>query len=362
MKWFDIYSSNTLAGSGNQHYFLTGDDEVHKGRIYYKLFAGGTYNYSLLFSNIMDSTYSDGTVSHCNLICPEWELVQVRVGVCATCNEALAAEPGVFYDLTFGGNKRKYVAPGEFFTSDPVKLCAQKGEYLCVEIAFRGSMIPHHEQSILPVFTWEDGKWSASKQLPFPGMIGCDRKVSKKVGFIGDSITQGIGTPVNAYTHWNALVAEAIGEQYSYWNLGIGFGRAQDAGSDSAWLYKAKQCDAVVVCFGTNDVGQGRSVEQIKEDLMTIVTKLQDAGVRVLIQTLPPFSWEDEKLQKWQQINAYIRETMVNITDAMFDVVPILIDGKEDEGKDRYGGHPDEAGCAAWAEALIPVLGKFLEQ
>ena len=68
MKWFETYSSNTLAGSGNQYYFTTGDDKIHRGRIYYKIFAGGTYNYSLLFSNIIDSTYADGKVSHCNMI------------------------------------------------------------------------------------------------------------------------------------------------------------------------------------------------------------------------------------------------------------------------------------------------------
>ena len=361
MKWFETYSSNTLAGSGNQHYFLTGDDKVHKGRIYYKIFAGGTYNYSLLFSNIIDSTYSDGQVSHCNLIIPEWELVRVRAGVCGSCDEATATDPEKFFNLTFGGSENKQVMPGEFFASDPVEISAGKGEYLCVEIAFHGKMIPYHEESILPVFVWEDGKWTPSKHVPFPGMIGCDRKVQKKVGFMGDSITQGIGTPVNAYTHWNALVAEAIGEKYAYCNLGLGFGRAQDAASDSAWLYKAKQCDAVIVCYGTNDVGQGRSVEQIKADLFTIVTKLKEAGASVLIQTLPPFDWQGPQREKWLQVNTYVRETLSKYADGLFDVVPVLIDGPEEEGKAGYGGHPDEAGCAAWAETLIPAVETFLK-
>jgi len=361
MKWFETYSSNTLAGSGNQYYFTTGDDKIHRGRIYYKIFAGGTYNYSLLFSNIMDSTYADGKVSHCNMILPEWELVQLRVGVCSHCDEVKATEPEMLQILTFDGKGGKKVAPGEFFTSDPEVIWAKKGEYLCVEIAFRGEMTPYHEESILPTFIWEDGEWVPSKHVPFPGMIGCDRKVQKKVAFMGDSITQGIGTPVNAYTHWNALVADAIGEKYAYWNLGLGYGRAQDAASDSAWLYKAKQCDAVIVCYGTNDVGQGRSVEQIKADLLTIVTKLKEAGARVLIQTIPPFDWQGAELEKWLQVNTYVREVLFEYADGLFDVVPILINGPEEEGRAGYGGHPDEVGCAAWAKALIPVVEKFLK-
>lgn len=33
----------------------------------------------------------------------------------------------------------------------------------------------------------------------FAGMIGCDRKVSAKIAYFGDSITQGIGTKENSY-------------------------------------------------------------------------------------------------------------------------------------------------------------------
>lgn len=360
MNWFNMYSSNTLAGSGNQHYFLTQDNKVHKGRIYFKLFAGGSYNYSLLFSNIIDCTYADGKSSYCNLICSEWELVQVTVGVCRECSAEEAVNPETVHIITFGGSQRKTVLPGEIFTSDPLKIIAQKGEYICLEIVFQGSMIPNHEESLLPVFVWEDDKWIPSKHVPFPGMIGCDRKVKKRIGFIGDSITQGIGTPVNSYTHWNALTAEAVGEDYSYWNLGLGYGRAQDAASDSAWLYKAKNLDIVVVCFGTNDIGQGRTTEEIKADLHSIVTKLKVAGVKVMIQTLPPFDWKGEQLEKWRKINCYVRNTLSAYADGMFDVVPNLLEESEEEGKAGYGTHPNEQGCRIWAKSLIPYLQEFI--
>ena len=46
MNWFEKYSSNTLGGSGNQTFFLTDDKKAQKGRVYYKVFAGGKYQYS----------------------------------------------------------------------------------------------------------------------------------------------------------------------------------------------------------------------------------------------------------------------------------------------------------------------------
>lgn len=362
MKWFDTYKSNTLAGSGNQFYFMTNDNETHTGRIYYKVYAGGRYRYSLLFSNIIDSTYSDGSQSHCNLLCDEWEIIKAAIGVCDTCGETVAGDVERFYPLTFHGSPHKTVMPGEFFTSDAIELEAKKDAYLCLEVEFRGSMIPYHEESILPAFVKENDRWIPSRHVPFPGMIGCSRKVQARIGFLGDSITQGIGTAVNSYLHWNARVAEAIGPDYSYWNLGLGYGRAADAASDGAWLFKAKQMDVVVMCYGINDVCQGQAEEQIKKDLLTVILELQKAGVKVMLQTLPPFDLQESAFEKWLHINAYIRSTLIKYADGVFDVVPVLLDGAESGGKARYGGHPNEEGCKAWADALTPMLKDFVEK
>ena len=362
MKYFETYTSNSLAGSGNQYFFLTGDKEIHRGRIYYKVFAGGTYRYSLLFSNVIDSTFADGLVSHCNLICDEWEIMEASLGVCKTCSLEKVSEPEFIAEMSFGGNAGKMVMPGEFFASDPVEITVEKNDFLCLEIAFRGTMIPYHEETMLPTFVLKGKDWVPGKQVPFAGMIGCDREVEKRIGFFGDSITQGLGTVYNAYKHWNALAAERIGETYSYWNLGLGYGRAEDASSDGAWLFKAKQVDAAVVCFGTNDVCQGKPAEKIKRDLREIVLKLKEASVKVLLQTLPPFDHEGERLCCWMEVNRYVREELSQEADEVFDVVPYLIEGPEREGKSKYNGHPDENGCIIWAENLLPVLKKFLEK
>lgn len=361
MKWFETYCSNTLGAGGNQLIFSTEGKEM-TGRIYYKIFAGGTYNYSLLFSNIMDSTYKFGEESHCNKICDEWELLEAKVGICKKTSSEVAGTVENFAPLSFGGQASKAVMPGEFFTSDPVELSAEKGDYLCFEVRYKGNMIPYHWESILPVFTRQGDAFVPDKRVPFPGMIGCDRKVAKRIGYLGDSITQGVGTPPNAYTHWNALVSEAIGDAYSYWNLGLGYGKGQDAASDGAWLYKAKQCDAVVVAYGSNDVGRGRSVEGMKQDFAAIIRKLKAAGVKVFLISVPPFDWQNDYLQRWNAINEYLTNELSKEADGFFHVAPLLVDYTQWEGKSKYGTHPNEEGCRIWADAMLPLFHAFLQK
>ena len=361
MKWFDTYSSNTLGAGGNQLIFSTEGREM-TGRIYYKIFAGGTYNYSLLFSNIMDSTYKFGEESCCNKICDEWELLRAKIGICKEVSPENATEPKQFFPLTFSGQASKLVSPAEFFTSDPIELTAEKGDFLCFEISYKGNMIPYHWESILPVFTLENGTFVPDKRVPFPGMIGCDRKVKKKIGYLGDSITQGVGTPSNAYTHWNALVSDAIGEDYSYWNLGIGYGKGQDAASDGAWLFKAKQMDAVVVAYGSNDVGRGRTLEGMKKDFSTIVQKLKDVGIKVFLISVPPFDWQDEFLERWNGINKYLVNELSHEADGFFHIAPLLVDYTQWEGKSKYEKHPNEEGCRIWAKEMLPLFREFLKK
>ena len=378
MRYFEEFRSNTCGGSGNQFYFGTGG-KAETGRVYYQITHGGRFRYSLLFSNILDSTYSDGSLSHCNLVCDSWELLEAKVGRCSHLDmksmlDAVQSrasqnlpEPqfqlpiSQWKPLTFDGKTSKMVQPGEFFSSDPVELECAAGEYLCLETTFRGEQIPCHVESILPVFRKGERGWVYSRFLPVASMVGCDRSVKKRIGYLGDSITQGIGTEVDSYTHWNAVVSQKLGEDYAYWNLGIGYGRGQDGASDGAWLYRAKQNDIVVVCFGVNDIFQIGSAEQTKKDLTAIVDKLKTAGCKVLLQTVPPFDYGEKHRLIWEDINDYIRKDLSGKADRIFDVVPVL--GQADKPHMAiYGGHPNAAGCSAWGEALYPVLKELAEE
>ncbi len=371
--FFETYSSNTCAGSGNQLIFTMAPGEVRTGRVLYKITHGGRYHYSILFSNIMDSTYNDGAVSHCNQICDSWKIHRARIGHCCGMDssrdvtqmtmadgEGADITVGEFVELTFQGKPEITAQLGGFFSSDPVELEFCGGEYLCLELTFSGRAIPYHEESLLPVFVKTEAGWRYCREMPFAGMIGCDRRVAARIAYLGDSITQGIGTPLNSYAHWNVLLSQKLGPENGYWNLGIGYARAQDAASDGAWLYKAKKNDVVFVCCGANDVMQGIPPEQIQASLLQIVDELKKSGCKVILQTIPPYEYQEQEIPVWEKVNTYIRKELAEKVDLLFDNGPVLCLDEAHPSMPKYGGHPNAQGCAVWAEALYQACKEIL--
>lgn len=363
MRYFETYTSNTLAAAANQHFFINEDaDKEYTSRVFYKVFAGGKYNYSFLFTNIIDSTFSNGSVSHMNLICDEWEIVSASVAIVDACDDKTMPPIDGFAPLTFGDKASKTVAPGEFFASDPIELSPEKGQFFCLEITFKGGMIPYHEESIIPIFALEDGEWKYCRKMPLACMVGCDRAVKKRIGFIGDSITQGIGTPRNSYEHYAAVVADLLGEEYSYWDIGIGYGRGNDAATDSAWLFKAKQLDVITVCFGVNDINQGFTAEQIIKNLDLIMDKLHAAGVKVIMQTVPPFNYSGARIDTWNRVNEHIMTSMAERAEGVFDVRTILSKSEEEPHMAKFGGHPNSEGNGIWGRELYKTVKAVVEE
>ena len=369
MDFFKKYSSNTYAASANQHIFSMNKNEIRTGRIFYKITNSGTYNYALLFSNILDSTYALGDTSHKNLICDPWIIHEARVGKYpkdAIPEDFISPDIATqinnqVYDLkrlTFDGNIQKQVAPGEFFTSDEIEIGFEKNEYLCLELTYSGKVLPYHEESLLPVYNKTENGWIYSKQMPFPGMIGCDRSINSRIAYIGDSITQGIGSKPNSYSHWNALVSEMIGSSNAFWNLGIGYGRADDMATGSAWSYKAKHNDTVIVCYGVNDILRDYTEEQIIKNLEIIVDMFLSAGLKVILQTIPPFDYAEDKISIWENANKFIINELSKKVTAVFDVVPYLQQDDEHPYNTKYGTHPNEIGSKIWAKALYEFINK----
>lgn len=362
MNYFDQYSSNTYAASANQYFFRMHHDEVRTGRVFYKISSGGAFGYSLLFSNTIDSTFSDGSVSHCNLLCRRWSILGAKVGKCCKAipagNEMEENADWInqnvcdFVILTFGGSTSKTVEPGELFCCDEFQYDFKKGDYLCLEIIFSGEQIPYHEESLLPAFLKTKQGWKYCKNMPFASMIGCNRKRKNRIAYLGDSITQGIGTPVNSYLNWSALLSEKLDVGNAYWNLGIGYGRATDMATDGSWLYKAKHNDIVVLCCGVNDILQGAKEKQIIQDLEIIVNLLQKEKIKIVLQTIPPFDFTGEKCSTWERVNQYIKSELHKRVTIVFDIVPYLSENKMFPQKAKYGGHPNPQGCRIWAEEL----------
>ena len=341
MNYFNKYVSNTLASTLNQLYFKS-DNTKQKGRVYFKVLSSGTYEYSLLFTDTIDSTYADGSISKANEPCGEWTIYSLKLVV----NEKE-------FPLTFNGSSEKKAEKHESFNTDPITVSIENEFY--IEIEFSGTKIPYFEEILIPTKRFINGEWVDDKKVPTPSMVGIVRNVEKKIGFLGDSITQGIGTAMDSYSQWNAKIAEFIGEKYSYWNLGIGFARAYDAASNGEWLNKAKEMDIVTICLGVNDLGSGCTSYEIQNNLKKIVQILQENNVRTILFTVPPFDYDEANNKKWREINSYILNELSKITET-YDVVSIWGQEAPNEHLVKYGGHPNEEGCLKLAKDFVSKI------
>lgn len=342
-KFFEIVTSDCSAGCGNQLLARLEYPVTKTGRCWFRLSRGGE-NYALLFSNQIDSTYDDGAISRANDTGGDWTIDNMRVGLCSAQGEV----PACWHTVAFDGTESRKISGKASFATDLIPLRAKAGAWLCYEITLTGSCYPYHEEAVLTMVP--------DKQMPLPLMIGCDRNVTERIGFLGDSITQGCGTEDDSYTHWAAKIGEALPESCSVWDLGIGYARASDAASDGGWLARAKQCNTVHVCFGVNDILRGRCADEIIKDLRTIMQKLKTAGCRVILLTVPPFDLEGEEKRQWQTVNGIIRETLRKEADGLFDIAAVLGLPAPNENRCIYGGHPNAEGCKAVADAYLKQM------
>ena len=362
MSYFKKYTSNTYAGSANQHVFAMNEGEVRTSRVFYRITNGGEYKYALLFSSITDGSFR--AIGKPNTVCDEWKIHKAKVGRCVSFPEEkpveevdLQSEAKIDWlaKLTFDDNASYTPDGGELFCSDPLSLYFEKGDYLCLELTFSGAILPHHPEIQVPIYIKEGDGWRYSVESPVPCMIGCTRKVKKRIAYIGDSITQGCGAGINSYEHWNATLSELLGDEYAYWNLGIGYGRVSDAASDGVLMFKALQNDTVFVCYGVNDINSGKDADTIIGELSAVIDELKENGCRVLLQTVPPFNYPEERRVVWEEVNRRIKKELAEKVAALFDCVPIL--GEADAPHmAKFGGHPDAVGCNEWANSLYKEI------
>ncbi|MEG1834592.1 MAG: SGNH/GDSL hydrolase family protein [Oscillospiraceae bacterium] len=351
---FNEFVSNTFAGTSNNYILKWENPQVVTGRIYYKICEYGEFNYKFLFSNTVDSTFDDGKVAYANLKGGKWKILSANVGDGGKnpkkFNEAK------LIPLNFCEESQREVLEGEMFWSDEIRLNIPKGHYLVFEWTVEGNDIPYTPDKITPSFIKDGDKFKKSEEFPQPHLVACNRNTEKRIAFLGDSITQGLGTRYGKYEFWVSEIGKRLKNDVSVWNLGLGYGRASDAASDGAWLKKAKEMDLVSVCFGVNDILQGRNEKEICDDLLSIANNLKDCGCEVGLFTVPAFDWSGENEKTWRAVNKYINEELSTIVDYVFDTVKIWGKKPPNDNKSKYGPHPNGKGGLALAKAFVDEI------
>lgn len=369
---FEIYQSNSITPSSCNYALKSPDGKPVRQtfRGVYKIQEYGELEYKFYFSNNVDSTFSNGSHSYRNMPTEGFQIVSASVGT-SRVSQGIGTIND-FKTLTFDGKTERSVAAHETFWSDAITLKVASSSYLVFEWTVEYTVIAatNSENASCFLYDYSGGRLTLTQSAPMPALIGAKRDNDLRVAFIGDSITMGIGTGVGTHRFWAAKIADKAGTDISFWNLGVGFARANDAVNSPAWLEKAKNNDLVVICFGVNDIEGGiynhsgqRTAKQVADDINTIATACKEAGCEVIVFSTPPFTYSSAmKVKIWQELTVQLKELCEDKGYDFFDFASYL-GTPDDPSKPAYGGHPNAEGCEVVANAFIEsgLLGKYLK-
>ena len=91
-----------------------------------------------------------------------------------------------------------------------------------------------------------------------------------------------------------------------------------------------------------------------------IVGILKKEGIKIIIQTVPPFDYPQGIIEIWNGVNSYIEKSLSKFCDGFFDNRPVLSKSIEESHKTLYGGHPNNEGGKKWGKTLYEYV-KTLE-
>lgn len=180
-----------------------------------------------------------------------------------------------------------------------------------------------------------------------------------KILALGDSLTAGYGlNPTEAVPAILEDLLKKQGYNVTMINAGVS-GDTSGGGLGRLEWSLADEPDAAIVELGANDGLRGMRVSQMEENLDTILTRLQDAGVKVLFTGMgaPPNMGEDYAAR----YNAVFPRLAEKHNVAFY---PFYLEGVYmKQGLTLPDGlHPNAKGTRQIAENLLPYVKDLVEQ
>jgi lysophospholipase L1-like esterase len=328
----------------------------------------------------------------------------VRIGEVRVARRAgttgAAIDPGTDRAVTFGGERSPTIPAGAPLVSDPVGLALPARADLVVSI---------HLPDPTPVTTLHN--FAYQENVVAPGNVAGDAVVTGRtvtqwyflsgvavrtdrhagaVVALGDSITNGFETDVNANHRWPDLLAERL-RGTGVLNLGVAGNRllhdpnpppGSDAQNYAAFFGQSalRRFDRdvvaqpgarhVVVLLGVNDLGHPGTTAPLSETVTAreiiaghrqLIARAHDAGLAIHGGTVLPFKddtlgfYSPENEAKRQAVNRWIRtggeyDGVVDFDAALRDPAePRRLRPAYDSGDHL---HPNDAGAAAMAAAV----------
>lgn len=306
-------------------------------------------------------------------------------------DEGATILPSSRREVTFGDRSAVIVPPRAKVYSDPVNLNVEPGQDLAVS-----TYVP--EGSSGPT-TWHRGAFTTSyiADGPHTGEIGDEAftdtteswffleaidvvnpDATGAIVALGDSITDGFGSTVDANSTYPHHLARRINEsdvRKSVLNAGIGGNEVvgSDPGGGKSVLARLDRdvlsqtgVTDVVFLEGLNDIGHAfedptteLTAERLIGGMKQVAGRVHARGARVFAGTLTPFKrytyYSDRGEETRQQVNAWIRDT--DVFDGVIDFDEAVRDPDDPQRlRPEYDSgdniHPNDAGYEAMAETV----------
>ncbi|HTV17709.1 MAG TPA: SGNH/GDSL hydrolase family protein [Polyangiaceae bacterium] len=315
-------------------------------------------------------------------------------------SDAAAIVPESDRALSFAGQPSVVIPPGALVLSDAVELAVPSLGNLAVSVFVPEETGPTtwHQLGTQSTFVSAPGDFTAAAELPIAAvnqswfwLSGIEVQASRRafsVVTLGDSITDGYGSTLDANRRWPDLLSARLNAagtrarhapvEVGVLNQGISgnrllhdqFGQNASARFDRDVL-AAPGARHVIVMIGINDLGfpgafgvpdEAVEAADIQRGLGFLVERAHAQGLRIHAATLAPFEGTSfpgyytlEGEAKRQAINAWVRDS--NTFDSVIDFDAVLRDPARptqllpafDSGDHL---HPNDAGYAAMANAI----------
>jgi lysophospholipase L1-like esterase len=138
------------------------------------------------------------------------------------------------------------------------------------------------------------------------------------IGYIGDSITQGVGGTPNAVQ----VATTQLGTGFTVVNRGVSGSttksRVNSQLADAITAFQSNGVEVVSIMLGTNDaqISNNISVNDYKTNVETIITQLKVAGIKKIILNEPPYldiakfssNYNNDSLVKLREYSVMLEE------------------------------------------------------